>query len=297
MDDHLDPVEALRRLGWSASRAELIGLSDRKTVDTAIREGRIVRIAHGRYGLPDTLGPAQQAATRVNGVVSHLSAATRLGLAVRQPPTLPTITVPHARRLSAQRRAGVILYTANLRPEEIRDGVTTPLRTVLDCASRLPFAEALVVADSALHRNLVTPEQLRTAARSAPPQFRTAVTLVASQADGRSQSAFESLIRGYAIGVRGLGLEPQVPVAGFTPDLYDMRLRLAVECDSFEHHAKRKDLVRDCERYNMFTVAGIALVRFAWEHSMHQPGYVRSTLASAVVAREHDLRLPSQPNA
>lgn len=291
METAVEPAEAIARLGWTASRQELIELSDRRTVDRALRAGVIVAVSRGRYGLPASLGPAQEAATRANGVVSHLSAASRLGLAVREPPPQPTITVPHGRRLTPSRRLGAQLFCANLTDAEVVDGVTTPLRTVLDCAARLPFAEALVVADSALARRLVTPPELLSAAAMAPTRFRAKVVQVARHADGRSANAFESLVRGHAIGVPGLLLEPQVPIAGFTPDLLDRRLRMAVECDSFEFHAKRKHLVRDCERYNMFTVGGIALVRFAWEHSMHDPGYIRSTLLAAVATREAELGL------
>lgn len=291
MTDAVAPAEVIRRLGWTASRRELIDAADRATVERAIRAGEIIRAARGFYALPESLGPAQQAATRVNGVVSHLSAATRLGLAVREPPPTPTITVPHGRRLTPQRRQGVAIYVAELPEEDVDGGITTPLRTVLDCAARLPFAEALVVADSALARKLITHDELLVRARTTPRQFRAQVTRVANHADGRAASAFESLVRGHATGVPGLVLEPQVPMAGFTPDLLDRRLRLAVECDSFEFHAQRKHLVRDCERYNMFTVAGVALVRFAWEHSMHNPGYIHSTLLAAVAMREAELGL------
>lgn len=290
MDDPSLP-DVIRRLGWTASRKELIEVSDRQTFDRAKRAGTIVAVSQGRYGLPESLGPAQQAATRVNGVVSHLSAASRLGLAVREPPPLPTITIPHGRRLTPGRRQGVALYCANLSDAEVDDGVTTPLRTVLDCAARLPLAEALVVADSALARRLVTPDDLRRAAATSPTRFRAKVLHVVRHADGRAANAFESLVRGHSLGVPGLLLAPQVPVAGFTPDLLDKRLRLAVECDSFEFHSKRKHLVRDCERYNIFTVENVALLRFAWEHSMHNPGYIRSTLLAAVATREAELGL------
>ena len=53
---------------------------------------------------------------------------------------------------------------ATLGADEVVDGVTSPLRTVLDCARRLPFSEALAVADSALRSGLVTEDELRLAA-------------------------------------------------------------------------------------------------------------------------------------
>lgn len=287
----IDLSTALPKLGWSASRAELVGLAGRAAFDRAVRTGQIERVAHGRYALPDTTGPAQAAAIRVNGVVSHQSAAMRHGLWVKERPLWPTVTVPRGRNLSEKRRRRVTIYVSDLPKGDLADGVTTPLRTVLDCAARLPFAEALVVADAALHTNLVDPDELVARARAMHARVIERVLRVALHADARPQSAFESLIRGYSVDVPGLLLVPQVLVAGRHPDLYDERLRQAVECDSFEFHSERSALITDCERYNDFFLADVGLVRFAWEHSMNRPGYVRETLVGAVALRERQLGL------
>jgi hypothetical protein len=267
-----DLLDALPRLGWSASRAELIGLVGRREFDRACQDGLIVRVAQGRYSLPESIGPAQAAAIRVNGVVSHLSAALRHGLSVGHAPPLPTVTVPRGRNLTPARRAGVAVHVHDLAPDDVEDGVTTALRTVLDCAARLSFAEALVIADSALRNQLVDPAELLARAATMPAPVGARVLTVAQHADGRPHSAFESLVRGHAIEIPGLRLVPQV-------------------LDSFEFHAGREALLSDCQRYNDFLLADIALVRFAWEHSMHRPGYVRSTLAAAVALRERQLGL------
>ena len=55
-----------------------------------------------------------------------------------------------------------------------------------------------------------------------------------------------------------------------------------VEADSFEFHGRRHALAQDCMRYNAFVVDGWIVVRFAWEHVMFQPVYVRRVLTSAV---------------
>lgn len=290
----IDFSTSLPRLGWSASRAELVALAGRPAFDRAVRSGEIERVSQGRYALPGTTGPAQAAAIRVNGTVSHQSAAMRHGLWLKERPLWPTVTVPRGRNLSAKRRRRVTVYFAELPKSDVEDGVTTPLRTVLDCAARLPFAEALVVADAALHLNLVDPDELVARARALPPRVMGRVLHVALHADTRPHSAFESLIRGYSVDVPGLLLVPQVLVAGRHPDLYDERLRQAVECDSFEFHSERSALVSDCERYNDFFLENVGLVRFAWEHSMNRPGYVKDVLVRTVALREQQLGLAAQ---
>ena len=94
------------------------------------------------------LSDAQVAAAQVRGVVSHQSAALLLGLGVAVQPDRP-VTVPRHRHLV---RARANVHWANVGADESIDGVTTALRTVIDCARTLPFGEALVIADSALTR-------------------------------------------------------------------------------------------------------------------------------------------------
>lgn len=291
----MDLEDIVVRRGWTATWADLRRHHSRTEIESALREGRIERVGRGSYSLRGVVGEAREAATRVNGVVSHLSAAIHWGIAVRTPPHQPTVTVPRGRKLSKARRKGVQVFWADLPVADVRTGVTTPLRTVLDCAARLPYAEALVVADSALFRKKVTREELSHRAAQAPKHVRDRVRTVVDDADGRAQSAFESLVRAHARDVPGINLVPQVAVAGYHPDLYDARLGLAVECDSFEFHSKRDDLVSDCERYNHFALTGDTLVRFAWEHAMNRPGYVRHVLEEAAQVRQNLLaRLDSR---
>ena len=94
---------------------------------------------------------------------------------------------------------------------------------------------------------------------------------------------FESVLRAIGLDVPGLRLVPQVEIRIpgrrlMRPDLVDERLRIVVEADSFEHHGSRKALVLDCARYDNLTADGWTVLRFAWEHVMHRPAWVRSTL-------------------
>ncbi len=74
---------------------------------------------------------------------------------------------------------------------------------------------------------------------------------------------------------------------GFTgrPDLVDRERRIVAEADSFEFHGRRNALHRDCERYNALAVRGWLVLRFSWEHVMHDPAYVRECFEAAALWR------------
>lgn len=153
-----------RGAGGVIGSADLIRLTSRRTVRTAVSRGRIVRVGRGRYALP-TAPAALCAAGSLHGTVSHLSAAAFWQWPVKTPPLLPMITLPRGRKLAPERRACVeVRWRALLASDVVEPGVTARVRTVLDCASDLPFDEALAVGDSALREGRVSRAQLLSAA-------------------------------------------------------------------------------------------------------------------------------------
>jgi len=58
-----------------------------------------------------------------------------------------------------------VVHRAELAEHEVRGPVTSTVGTVLDCASTLPFVEALAVADSALRTDPDLAASLRAAPR------------------------------------------------------------------------------------------------------------------------------------
>jgi very-short-patch-repair endonuclease len=276
------PVDVLLRVGGTADAGDLAALCGRPGLRRAVRDGTVVRIARGRYALPDTTDP-RLAAARVKGVVSHTSAARHWRLAVLRAPDRPHVTVdPRRARVHA---GGVVLHWSSLLPGDVVDGVTGPLRTVLDCARTLDAAAALAVADSALRQLLVGPTELLAAAEAVRGPGGRRVRWVAANADPRAESPLESALRAIVLLAGLLGFEPQVVIAddGFRArvDLAHRRLRLVLEADSFEHHGSRAALVRDCRRYDELTVRGWRVLRFAWEQVMFEPEWVAATVAAA----------------
>lgn len=130
-------------------------------LERALREGLVVRLRRGVHVLSSAT-PEVAAAASVRGVLSHASAAQGLGLPLLNPQDAVHVTVPRRRHTIAP--PGVVLHWVDLAPTEILRGCTHYLRTVLDCASALPFADALAVADGALREGWLTPQRLATAA-------------------------------------------------------------------------------------------------------------------------------------
>ncbi len=151
-----------------------------------------------------------------DAVVSHLSAACVHGIDLWQP-NLRAVQITRPGAGSGHRRRSLQTFRAPVDDDEIvmvrGHRTTSPARTVTDLARTSTFEAAVVAADAALHRELVTCEQLRRAAARAPlrPGMRGA-HLVAAFADGNSESVGESRSR---VIIRNVGLptpEPQFKV-------------------------------------------------------------------------------------
>jgi hypothetical protein len=271
----LTAAEAIKCLGGSASLADLLCLTSRKRIRRAELSGEVVRLSHGVYALTDT-SAEQKAAATLHGVLSHQSAAAHWLMKAIASPSSIHVTVPrNARPLP---RKGVTLHYADVDEEE----VTSPLRTVLDCAAALPFREALAIADSACRMELITSDQLVAAALQLRGPSRRRVRQVAVHADGRADNPFESALRAIVI-ERGItGFEPQLLIprgygTGLSGSDKDKRVdlgdpdRLVVfEADSFEHHGTRQALAADCRRYDELVSQGWQLLRFAYEQVMFE---------------------------
>jgi very-short-patch-repair endonuclease len=281
-----NPEDVVRRLGGRARLCDLLAHVTRHAVRESLREGRLVRATRGLHALPD-LPPAYQACARARGVLSHATAAAELGLALVRIPDAVHVTVPPGARPPAQE--GVRVHWSRLGAHEVQGGITSPLRTVLDCAASLPFDEGLTVADSALGQRFLTPDRLVAAAAQSALRGRAARVRVAEAADVGAENAFESSLRAIVLGCGLTGFVPQLAVRlpRYTAhvDLGDERRRMALEADSFAHHGTRQALARDCERYDELVAAGWTVLRFAWEHVMLRPTWVADVVRRACAPR------------
>ena len=277
--DRLDAREVVRRLGGTAGWDQILRYSSSHSVRRAVASGELRRIARGTYALPETALP-YQAAAAARGLVSHGSAAQHWRLDRLNPDPVAHVTVPRHARPHVVRRA--VLHFSDVPAQDDHGGVTSPLRTVIDCALTLPFNEALSIADSALRRELITPEQLIAAAQARRRAGRKRALRVATAADGRAANPFESGLRAIVLEAGITGFEPQCPVQlqnrTAWVDLGDVSRRLAIEADSFAFHGTPEALNRDCDRYDEMVRIGWRVLRFTWEHVTLRADWVASVV-------------------
>lgn len=285
----------LASLGGCATAKELRKHHSRRAIAAATAVGEVERAGQGRYTLASVTEHRRLAHAR-KAAQSHLSAALEHGWKVKTVPETAQLTFPRRRRLRTEHKGGFEPHWADLEEGELAAGVTSPLRTVLDCARTLPFDEGLAVADSALRAGDVHKAELQEAAKSLRGPGAAAARLVAQHADGRAANPLESVLRALAIEV-GLELTPQLQVAD--PGLYarvdlgSEELRLVVEAEGYETHGTRKGLRRDCQRHSLFAIWGWASLRFAYEDVMFEQEWVRWVLRSWLAQREGGT--PSSP--
>jgi very-short-patch-repair endonuclease len=281
----VDVVDLLAELGGVARRSALLRVVPRSDLERSLEAGLILRDARGLYALPGG-DAAIRTAARLGGVLSLTSAALHHGWAVKTVPDRPHVTVSRGRKV-ADRVAHV--HWAELGPGQVDGWATSTEVTLENCLRRLPFDEALAVADSALREGAgaMLLQRVAEAARGpGSPQIRRVV----AEATPLAANPFESVLRAISLDVPGLAMRPQVTIADgdFTvrPDLVDERLRIVGEADSFGWHGSRAALASDTRRYNMLVVAGWIVLRFCYEDVMFHPDDVRRVLVAAVALAE-----------
>lgn len=173
------------------------------------RDGTLSRLRRGSYLVgpcPEDAADRHRLLVRATAerlsdraVISHVSAAVLYGLPVWGVP-LGRVHATRGRRSGGRASDRVCVHTAPLRPDELTviEGiaVTSLARTVVDIARRMPFEQAVVVADAALATGLLGPgELMKSLARAAGWQGVPGARRVVGFADGRSESVGESRSR------------------------------------------------------------------------------------------------------
>lgn len=291
----MDVVAALERLGGVGSARQVVALSSRRKLSEAVRAGDVRRCRRGLYTL-EKYDAHRRRAFELAAIASHLTAAAHWGWKVMWPADRPWVTVPRNRKVASAVRAEVHLTYADLADQEVQDGVTSPIRTVVDCARKLPFSEALAVADSALRSGMVSREELDLVVGALRGPGTTKARRVARLASAQAANPFESALRALVLEFPALSVRPQAEVVAgelvFHPDLVDERRRIVIEADSFEFHTSQEAHARDCVRYTAMSVAGWLVLRFTWHQVMHSPSYVRAVLTD-VVRRTDERAMPA----
>jgi very-short-patch-repair endonuclease len=270
----------------------------------AAADGRLVLVRRRVYAaaplpeLPRHLltadGPADAFLAQARAVLLSLgggacarlrTAALLHGWPVVVEPRVLEVAVPRGRggtgmrgvRCTQPRELDAVLVRCLPGTEPLR--VTSPLRTVLDAARKLPLVETVVLCDSALRTGAVQHEELLLAVGSRLRRLRQ----VALLADPRSGSVLESLTRMRLVQAGLLGFETQVTVRrggqSVRVDFLYERERLVVEVDGERWH---QDVQRDRERDNLLVAAGYRVPRFTWPQVVHAPDEFIATMTAAL---------------
>jgi len=239
---------------------------------------------------------ASRSLTGTAAVVSHQSALALYGL-----PTwgldLAEVHLTRLDALSGRVRAGVRHHAGSLCEDDVAvvDGMATTCaaRAVVDTACLSSYESAVATADAALHRELVTPTELRSALEAVRgwPGSATAAAAVAF-ADGRCESVGESRLR-VLLDNHGLPApELQVPFQ-LSPreyarvDFFFRAERVIVEFDGLVKYRDDASavVVREKKREDLLRAGGYIVVRVVWSELDTPQIVVRRILAALAQGR------------
>jgi very-short-patch-repair endonuclease len=269
----MTPEDVVVQLGGTATREQLLQTCTPREIRAAVTTGRLLRLARGRYGSTAT-GDAELARAELSGTLSCLSAAIHHGWEVAREPDRPWVAVPRNRKVRVPTGHVHLTYA------HVRGLATSPVDTVIECARRLPFGEALAVADSALRHGL-SPDELAGRASAVRGKGSGRARRIAREASHLAANPLESMLRAIALDL-GLAVRPQVPVElperTIWPDLVDSGRRLVIEAEGFAYHGTSLQFSQDVWRYTSLTARGWTVLRFTYRHVMQQPEWVADTL-------------------
>lgn len=314
---------------FSARDAADAGL-ETKTVQRLVATGHLQRIERGWYTQsPTPLTPWELHLRRTHAIVrgrrgkaaaSGQSALVVHGLPVFRP-DWPTVHVTYRDSSTYRRRVGCVSHAA-----DVSTGAEAGVRLVRPEASGGPegggalgidasagpgtfaVSEAfaviqagltngalttLVAGDAALHRNLVTREDLEAAAAAyARTAGITPVAAIIELLDGRSESPPESLAR-FAFHSLGFHVVPQVEirVAGrlYRADLALLEPKLLIEIDGALKYAgpdAQAVIMAEKHRHTNLRAAGWRIVRLTWDDIVGPGGQLRFDHLRGILARE-----------
>lgn len=229
------------------------------------RAGQLVAVRRGVYATAEDVtaadaraahllaASARRLVTAGDVAISHESAALLLGYRLLgEPPDPARLTV--ARPPGSQPLHLHALHTAALPPQDRRlllpkVPVTTPARTVADCCRGLDADAALVLADSALAAGLSRASVLAVLERCRRWPGAAGAGAVVRFADGRAESALESLARRW---IEEQGLPPpelQLQLVALDTGIFVARVdvvwrqhRTVLETDGRVKYADRDDV-------------------------------------------------------
>jgi hypothetical protein len=265
-------VAAAVRQHRNVKRAQLLALGvGSDAIAYWVRNGRLHRVHQGVYsvGTPPTT-PLERAAAAVlacdpGAALSHGSALTLWGFQKRWDPPLH-VTVPGDRR-----RPGIVIHRVpKLTRADVRTHlgirVTSPARTVLDCAPDLPARRLARIVNDGQRTGLLRLAALTDVIQRFPLHPASArLKPLLERPTGPTRSEFEDALVPFC---DRFGLpRPQVNVKvnGYEVDAFFEAEGVIVELDSWGFHQDRSSFENDRNRDADNLVTGLVTYRLTWD--------------------------------
>ncbi len=256
-----------------------------------VKQGRLYPVFRGVYsvGRPATT-PVEQAAAAVlacgpRAALSHFSALP-LWRFVKDWPQTPEVTI-----LGDRRPPGIAVHrTLHLPRQELRVQlgvrVTSPARTLLECAPGLAARPLSRIVNEALHTPFLRKSQLAEVIDQHlnHPGAKLLAPFV-DTTDGPTRSGWEDEFPAFCA---DFGLpRPQINpvVGGYEVDAYFEAERLIVELDGYEFHGDRRAFEADRDRDAEMLAGGRATVRVTWDRIEHRSAREAERLRTILAQR------------
>jgi very-short-patch-repair endonuclease len=208
---------------------------------------------------------------------------------------LEDIDMPHVtiRAKSVRAHTGIVVHRANTLDAATYKGfrVTSPMRTIIDLADRLPADRLGRVLDNAHRRGLVELRRLRRKLDDEEHQRRAGSGVLRELIDSRDPdtplaSDLESI---FFDALRATGLPIPVPQHSVRTRRQDRDIDfaypdagLAIEVDGWEEHGTRQAFEDDRLRQNELEELGWHVLRFTWKQVQRDPLGVAYTIGTAL---------------
>lgn len=284
------------RQGGVITRQQLyqLGVSE-KQIERRLASGWWNPYARGAYSIFEERDPMDRVRAAVavlpGAVVSHFSAAELHGID-RVPPGPATVLV-HTTTTHVFPGVSVI-RCHDLQDHHVTEcdhlRVTTPARTIIDLAARLPMGELAICLDEVLSSQRETVDGvaavLAEVARKGKPGVRVLRSLLEERAgNDYSRSVLEQ--KGCRILDQGgiTGYQSEYPIPWSPRRRFDVAFpehRVAIEWDSRRWHTHIEAFEVDRERDRAAVVNGWRVLRFTWSDVHDRPTHVLWTVRNVL---------------
>lgn len=296
---HPDALAAyVRQRPEAFTRASLVAMFSRASLDRALASGTVVRLAPRTYGASEnefSFHTRAHAAMLWGGpgvALGGVAALFAWGL-VDTPPERIEVVAAQAQRPRPPEWMAVRRVTV---PVPIRDRgpvrVVAPAHAIVQGLAQVPRSESGDIVYRAVRERLASPSQLAAALRDTPrvTERRRLERLVRLASAGvhspLEERAAWRVFTGARLGELLRQHQVVVEAERFYLDTYDATTRTAFEVDGDKHHSSPADRVRDVRRDAVLATVGILTVRFASADVRERPEWCRRVALDVLAARE-----------